>query len=56
MSKQAAAWLPMIASTLYAPPAPVGASTAMLDLSREGREIWRNADEQPRSSLRYFRA
>jgi phytoene dehydrogenase-like protein len=41
LSQQAAAWLPMIASTLYAPPAPVGASNAMLDESREGRELWR---------------
>ena len=31
VSQQAAAWLPMMASTLYAPPAPVGASNAMLD-------------------------
>jgi len=41
VSKQAAAWLPMIASTLYAPPAPVGASNAMLDTSAEGRALWR---------------
>jgi phytoene dehydrogenase-like protein len=41
VSKQAAAWLPMIASSLYVPPAPVGASNAMLDQSREGRELWR---------------
>jgi phytoene dehydrogenase-like protein len=41
VSRQAAAWLPMIASTLYSPPAPVGASNAMLDQSREGRELWR---------------
>jgi phytoene dehydrogenase-like protein len=41
VSKQAAAWLPMIASTLYAPPAPVGASNAMLDQSPEGRALWR---------------
>jgi phytoene dehydrogenase-like protein len=41
LSRQAAAWLPMMASTLYAPPAPVGASNAMLDESREGRELWR---------------
>jgi phytoene dehydrogenase-like protein len=31
----------MIASTLYAPPAPVGASNAMLDMSAEGRALWR---------------
>jgi phytoene dehydrogenase-like protein len=41
VSKQAAAWLPMIASTLYAPPAPVGASNAMMDQSPEGRALWR---------------
>jgi phytoene dehydrogenase-like protein len=41
VSKQAAAWLPMIASTLYAPPAPVGASNAMMDQSAEGRALWR---------------
>ena len=41
LSQQAAAWLPMIASTFYAPPAPVGASNAMLDQSREGRDLWR---------------
>jgi phytoene dehydrogenase-like protein len=41
VSKQAAAWLPMIASSLYVPPAPVGATHAMFDQSREGRELWR---------------
>jgi phytoene dehydrogenase-like protein len=41
VSLQAAAWLPMIAASLYVPPAPVGASNAMLDQSREGRELWR---------------
>src|SRR5687767_5353924 len=41
VSQQAAAWLPMIAATLYAPPAPVGASNAMLDQSAEGRALWR---------------
>ena len=41
VSLQAAAWLPMIASSLYAPPAPVGATNAMFDQSREGRELWR---------------
>ena len=41
---KAAAWLPMIASTLYAPPAPVGATHAMFDQSREGldgsKTVW----------------
>src|SRR5690606_19311144 len=41
MSRQAAAWLPMIQATLYTPPMPVGASNAMLDQSPEGRELWR---------------
>ena len=31
----------MIAATLYSAPMPLGASTAMLDQSREGRELWR---------------
>ena len=41
LSAQAAAWLPMLVSTLYTPPAPQGASFAFLDQSREGREFWR---------------
>jgi phytoene dehydrogenase-like protein len=41
LSAQAAAWLPMVAATLYSAPAPTGASFAMLDQSREGREFWR---------------
>ena len=41
MSLQAADWLPMISASLYAPPAPVGATYAMFDSSREGRELWR---------------
>lgn len=41
LADQAAAWLPMIASTLYSPPMPQGASAAMMDQSREGRELWR---------------
>ncbi|HZF25731.1 MAG TPA: NAD(P)/FAD-dependent oxidoreductase [Steroidobacteraceae bacterium] len=41
LSAQAAAWLPMVASTLYTAPAPLGASFAMLDQTREGREFWR---------------
>jgi phytoene dehydrogenase-like protein len=41
LSTQAAAWLPMIAASLYTAPAPQGASFAMLDQSREGREFWR---------------
>jgi phytoene dehydrogenase-like protein len=41
LSEQAAAWLPMIAATLYSAPMPMGAATAMLDQSREGQEFWR---------------
>ncbi len=41
LAEQAATWLPMIASTLYTAPLPMGASVAMMDQSREGREIWR---------------
>src|SRR5882672_9531296 len=41
LSVQAADWLPMIAATLYSAPAPLGASFAMLDQAREGREFWR---------------
>lgn len=41
LSEQAAAWLPMIAASLYTAPMPLGASLAMLDQSREGREFWR---------------
>jgi phytoene dehydrogenase-like protein len=41
LSAQAAAWLPMLVSTLFTPPAPQGASFAFLDQSREGREFWR---------------
>jgi phytoene dehydrogenase-like protein len=41
LSEKAAAWLPMIAASLFTAPMPLGASTAMLDQSREGRELWR---------------
>ena len=41
LSEQAAAWLPMIAATLYSAPMPMGASTALLDQSPEGQEFWR---------------
>ncbi|HEY1724420.1 MAG TPA: NAD(P)/FAD-dependent oxidoreductase [Steroidobacteraceae bacterium] len=41
LSARAAAWLPMLVSTLFTPPAPLGASLAFLDQSREGRELWR---------------
>jgi phytoene dehydrogenase-like protein len=41
LSEQAAAWLPMIAATLYSAPMPMGAATAMLDQSPEGQNFWR---------------
>src|SRR5262245_22269782 len=41
LADHAATWLPMIASSLYSPPMPQGASFAMMDQSREGRELWR---------------
>ncbi|AKH43192.1 phytoene dehydrogenase-like protein [Altererythrobacter atlanticus] len=41
MSRQAAEWLPMIRAGLYTPPMPVGAQSAMMDQSGEGREIMR---------------
>ncbi len=41
LSAQAAAWLPMLVSTLYTPPMPNGASNALLDQSREGQALWR---------------
>ncbi len=41
LADQAAAWLPMIVATLYSAPMPQGASFAMMDQSREGRELWR---------------
>jgi phytoene dehydrogenase-like protein len=41
MSRRAAEWLPMIQAGLYSPPMPLGAQTAMMGQSAEGREIWR---------------
>jgi phytoene dehydrogenase-like protein len=41
LAEQAAAWLPMVAATLFSAPAPLGASFAMLDQSSEGRDFWR---------------
>ncbi len=41
LATQAAQWLPMIASSLYAAPAPMGATTALMDQSPEGRLLWR---------------
>jgi phytoene dehydrogenase-like protein len=41
ISVQARTWLPMFAASLFSPPVPMGASYAMLDQSREGRELFR---------------
>ena len=41
LSAQAAEWLPMLVATLYSPPAPNGATLAMMDQSREGRQLWK---------------
>lgn len=41
LAAQAEAWLPMVAASLYTAPAPQGASFAMLDQSREGRDFWK---------------
>ncbi len=41
LADQAAAMLPMIVATLYSAPMPMGASTAMMDQSPEGRAIWK---------------
>jgi phytoene dehydrogenase-like protein len=41
LAAQAAAWLPMLVSTFFTPPIPQGAACALLDQSREGRELWR---------------
>jgi phytoene dehydrogenase-like protein len=39
LSETAEKYLPIIAATLFTPPAPVGASYAMMDQSVEGREL-----------------
>ena len=41
LSEQAASFMPMLTGALYSPPPPVGASNALMDQSREGRELWR---------------
>jgi phytoene dehydrogenase-like protein len=55
LSEKAAAWLPMIAASLFTPPMPLGASTALLDQSREGRELWRTTQMSTHELLcQYF--
>jgi phytoene dehydrogenase-like protein len=41
LAEKAAGYLPMITATLYTAPTPLGAGYAMMDSSREGRELWR---------------
>jgi phytoene dehydrogenase-like protein len=41
LADKAAGYLPMITASLYTAPAPLGAGYAMMDQSREGRELWR---------------
>ena len=41
LAEKAAGYMPMITSALYTTPAPVGATFAMMDQSREGREMWK---------------
>jgi phytoene dehydrogenase-like protein len=55
LAAQAAVWLPMVLSSLYSPPMPLGASYAMMDQSREGRELWRTMQMSCRDMLgEYF--
>lgn len=41
LSEKAAAWMPMLCASLFSAPMPLGATTALMDQSREGRELWR---------------
>jgi phytoene dehydrogenase-like protein len=41
ISQAAQAWMPMLTTSLFAPPIPLGASYALLDQSREGRDLFR---------------
>ena len=41
VADKAAAYLPMVVASLYTTPTPLGAGYAMMDQSREGRELWR---------------
>jgi phytoene dehydrogenase-like protein len=41
VSEQAKAWLPMFTGSLYSPPIPLGAQFALMDQSREGRDLFR---------------
>lgn len=55
LAEEAAHWRPMIESSLYGAPAPLGASTAMMDQSPEGRALWRLTQMSTHELLcRYF--
>jgi len=41
LADKAAGYLPMVTASLYTTPAPLGATYALMDQSREGRELWR---------------
>ncbi len=41
LADKAASYLPMIVASLYTTPTPLGATYALMDQSREGREMWR---------------
>lgn len=41
LAEKAAAYLPMVTASLYTAPTPLGAGYAMMDQSREGRELWK---------------
>jgi phytoene dehydrogenase-like protein len=41
LAEKAAGYLPMIVASLYTTPTPLGATYALMDQSREGREMWR---------------
>ena len=41
LADKAAGYMPMVVSSLYTAPTPLGATYALMDQSREGRELWR---------------
>jgi phytoene dehydrogenase-like protein len=41
LADKAASYMPMVTASLYTAPTPLGAGYAMMDQSREGRELWR---------------
>lgn len=55
LAEQAARWLPMLAASFFTAPVPLGASIALMDQSREGRELWRVMQMSTHDLLcRYF--